>query len=555
MSRKFVFGLILFSLVFLLMVQHTFAHDLPSEDLSDYIRPYDTEVVGLAESIGMKPFLSYPLENARAAYYWVSENIRYMYDRQRWGTDDYWQLPSTTINLGTGDCEDQAILLASLLRALRLPRENVRVAVSYTQHHAWVEIKLPLPIYGLEATAIRALELLENKKVAVSIGEYSYNQSITSSAIADLKAKGLSHRDGWIPLDTTAKIFEMPVPFSLWLTYGYNIYDLFGRSMSPEYTFQDRARIWSMDRIVESGEVISFDIPCIDGDKILGVVKAKNAWKEQVLEHIQGMDIRVDARGPFYVKSAEKIKVEWKSAEPISIYILPETAFWSWRAFGIVVVPPSPNYYCGTGTDQSIEYNVKNDDKYYVVLWYVNIALTLAPTRIYDLKVTRKWQETSCNIQVSINNPQGASMTTTSITQREVERRFDFTAEKSGVYKVVLKNFGESAPIYVRLEEYSTPLSPEIAGVSESLALAEQEYVDKVAKSLGKKDGDNGLGFVWKSPFNIVIFSTTFIIIIVATVLVLRKRSRFVTKYQKLQLKTKLMEDEEPNCFAHREGT
>lgn len=526
-----------FKLIFLtifltaLFLPIALAHDLPSWNLSDYIRPYEQEVMELAEAIGLKPFLSHPLENARIAYYWVSENIRYMYDEQRWGSDEYWQLPSTTIKLGTGDCEDQAILLASLLRALKLPRQNVRLVIGPTAHgnyHAWIEIKLPLPIYGLEAIAVHALELLKNKKVVISIGDVSFNRSITSSIIADLKAKGLSQRDGWVPLDTTAKIFGLPVPFSWWLTFGYNLYDFLGCKVIPQQTFQDRARIWSMDRVVESGESISFDIPCINGDKILGVVKAKNAWKEQVIEHVQGIDRKVDARGPFYIKSGEIIKIEWGSAQAISIYILPETAFWSWAPYGIewVVVAPSSNYYCGTGRDGSIEYIVTHDDNYYVVLWLYPLGnMASAPTRIYDWKVTRKWQETSCNVQVSVNNPQGKLITTISITQREVEKRFDFTAEKSGVYKVFLKNIGESAPIYMRLEEYSTPLSLELAGVSEDLVVAEQEYINRIAEVVGNNTkGGNTL--IWQLPLNIILTLIP-VIILFAVILILKYKRKY----------------------------
>jgi len=50
-----------------------------------------------------------------------------------------------------------------------------------------------------------------------------------------------------------------------------------------------------------------------------------------------------------------------------------------------------------------------------------------------------------------------------------------------------LKNVGESAPVYLRLEEFSTPLSPEIAGVSEKLALAEEGCFDKIPKLLKRR--------------------------------------------------------------------
>ncbi len=256
-----VFGLIISIIFITLIFPIAFAHDLQSSDLSNYITPYDEKVIELAEFIGMKPFLSYPLENARSAYYWVSENIQYRFDNQTWGVQEYWQLPSTTIKLGTGDCEDQALLLASLLRALKLPRDNVRLLVGSTgrgTYHAWVEIKLPLPIYGLESVAAHALDILENKKVTVSIGEVSFVQHISSKAIAEVKSAGLSHRDGWIPLDTTAKILPgYPVPFSWWLTYGYNVYTLFGFRVTPLQTFQDKARVWEENKELETGEDVS----------------------------------------------------------------------------------------------------------------------------------------------------------------------------------------------------------------------------------------------------------------------------------------------------------
>ncbi len=177
--------------------------------------------------------------------------------------------------------------------------------------------------------------------------------------------------------------------------------------------------------------------------------------------------------------------------------------------------------------DGSIEYIVTHDDSYYVVLWLYPLGnMASAPTRIYDWKVTRKWQETSCNIQVSVNNPQGKSITTVSITQGEVERRFDFAAEKSGVYKVVLKNIGESAFIYMRLEEYSTPLSLELAGVSEDLVVAEQEYINRIAEVIGN-DAEGSNTLIWQPLLNITL---TLIPVVILFVVV------FVLKYKRKSL-------------------
>jgi hypothetical protein len=486
MLKKAILGPMFTIILLIVFIPYTLAHDLPSYNLSDYITPYDNEVIKLAETIGLKPFLSYPLDNTGNAYYWVSENIRYMHDEQRWGARDYWQLPSTTLKLGTGDCEDQAILLTSLLRALKLPRENVRLVIGPTErgtYHAWVEIKIPLPIYGLETVATHALELLENKKVAISIGEVSYNQSITSVTIAEMKTKGLSQRDGWIPLDTTAKLFGLPVPFSWWLTYGYNIYTFLGCQVTPELTFQDKARIWKDERNIETGASISFEIPCIRSDRILGVVKARNAWRERTLVSAGGFDRLAGYDGPFYIRAGEKLQVEWTADRQISVYILNEMDFVRWREYYSWTRGGPTSYRFHKNADKgTFEYTVQNSDNYYVVIYVLHTILGGYPARIYSWTVKHIWQETSCNIQVSVSDPQEKLVVSVSIAQREVEKRFGFTAEENGIYKVVLRNVGESAPIYVRLEEFSTPLSPEVAGISENLALAEQGYVDKIAK-------------------------------------------------------------------------
>ena len=46
---------------------------------------------------------------------WVHENIAYVTDMESQGTSNRWQTPYETLRLGTGDCEDMAILLASIL--------------------------------------------------------------------------------------------------------------------------------------------------------------------------------------------------------------------------------------------------------------------------------------------------------------------------------------------------------------------------------------------------------------------------------------------------------
>jgi hypothetical protein len=60
---------------------------------------------------------------------WVAANIEYKTDEEQWGVDEYWQTPGETLSLHTGDCEDFAILLCTLLRAYGVGAEQIYVAV------------------------------------------------------------------------------------------------------------------------------------------------------------------------------------------------------------------------------------------------------------------------------------------------------------------------------------------------------------------------------------------------------------------------------------------
>lgn len=60
---------------------------------------------------------------------WVAYNIDYVSDEEQWGEADYWQTPEETLTLRTGDCEDFAILLCTLLRAYGIDENQVYVAL------------------------------------------------------------------------------------------------------------------------------------------------------------------------------------------------------------------------------------------------------------------------------------------------------------------------------------------------------------------------------------------------------------------------------------------
>jgi predicted transglutaminase-like cysteine proteinase len=60
---------------------------------------------------------------------WVAANIEYKTDEEQWGVDEYWQTPDETLSLKSGDCEDFAILLCTLLRAYGIGKEHIYVAI------------------------------------------------------------------------------------------------------------------------------------------------------------------------------------------------------------------------------------------------------------------------------------------------------------------------------------------------------------------------------------------------------------------------------------------
>lgn len=71
---------------------------------------------------------------------WITSNISYAYDSTVHGESEYFQYPSETISLKTGDCEDFAILSCTLLRAYGAQPNSVYVVVGYGSSggHAWL---------------------------------------------------------------------------------------------------------------------------------------------------------------------------------------------------------------------------------------------------------------------------------------------------------------------------------------------------------------------------------------------------------------------------------
>jgi predicted transglutaminase-like cysteine proteinase len=73
---------------------------------------------------------------------WVATNIRYKTDRDNFGSNDYWQFPMETLERGSGDCEDIAILTCSLLRSYGVPANQLYVVIGtpkgMNEYHAYI---------------------------------------------------------------------------------------------------------------------------------------------------------------------------------------------------------------------------------------------------------------------------------------------------------------------------------------------------------------------------------------------------------------------------------
>lgn len=88
-----------------------------------------------------------PREQLSSLTRWVHDRLRWMSDRARWRVVDEWQAPAVTLALGTGDCEDFALVLWSAMPLLALPEGQLVVGTWRKRGHAWIEV----PELGLHA--------------------------------------------------------------------------------------------------------------------------------------------------------------------------------------------------------------------------------------------------------------------------------------------------------------------------------------------------------------------------------------------------------------------
>ncbi len=105
-------------------------------DMTVFITPDSENIISFANKISTND----PIQ----IYKFVRDEIKYVDDYLTYDYRfEYWQFPEETLRLRTGDCEDQAILLCTLLRAKGYEPEEVKVVFGLTSSntgHAWVEL-------------------------------------------------------------------------------------------------------------------------------------------------------------------------------------------------------------------------------------------------------------------------------------------------------------------------------------------------------------------------------------------------------------------------------
>ena len=133
-------------------------------DIESFTTPQNPDVVSIVYSItggwsNSSDWNEY-WSDVKAMYMWIRNNIEYRYDGlypilpsdpadslQHW--DEMWQLPNETLSLRKGDCEDQAILLCSMIRCycgVEYEAECVWITSSESGH---VGVQIPVTEHRL----------------------------------------------------------------------------------------------------------------------------------------------------------------------------------------------------------------------------------------------------------------------------------------------------------------------------------------------------------------------------------------------------------------------
>lgn len=122
-----------------------------------FVMPYDTGLDGLVANVtgGYSGDVNEQWQDYERMYDWVVANIRYSYDSPlpimpasptsylSW-REEYWRTPSQTIEAETGDCEDMALLLASMILNYTNERYPVWIILWTSDESAHAAVAFPV---------------------------------------------------------------------------------------------------------------------------------------------------------------------------------------------------------------------------------------------------------------------------------------------------------------------------------------------------------------------------------------------------------------------------
>ena len=214
------------------------------EKKSEYITPFSDRTKELVDRLTKKDYSENNFgKNLKEIYYYAT-SIKYEYDNQKWDVDDYWQTSDQTIEDGTGDCEDHAILLQSMIEYLlyktygSIPKEVSYILLGCVDLdndgkedgcHAWNIIdasKLPENSYTLSIYDTNKEQIPTTMKVI--IGDVTINESIKPNPkeVVYTPANDVDKTSGllaiywkgrkWVELEPTWKM-----PLSYYESKGY----------------------------------------------------------------------------------------------------------------------------------------------------------------------------------------------------------------------------------------------------------------------------------------------------------------------------------------------
>jgi len=143
---------------------------------------------------GMVGIASEPDASALLAVQFVANYITYAPDLTTWSVADYWIDPRATLYYATGDCEDGAFLLASILLNLGVSHTKVRVAIGTYNGvgHAWVLYQRDsdglwvLLDWTAGATYWNAISDIDDLSIAYSTSGYNPTEYVTAYYVSDV---------------------------------------------------------------------------------------------------------------------------------------------------------------------------------------------------------------------------------------------------------------------------------------------------------------------------------------------------------------------------------